>query len=465
MSRAALVLCVAAALSGEARAAPPTRPAHGAGGSSTPVALEPAAPRVSAAVIGANPAYVGQMTQLQVELWRDQRADGEAAPFFPEIHVRDAIAILSPTAPPPEEREAGGVTFLVQKRRYLLFALRAGPVEVPPIRVVLPAPGSASLAVETQPVELAAMAIPDMAGPSPLVARGVQIRREVDGDLDGLRVGDAVTVSVHVTAQDTHALMLPAFSGPELAGLTRYLEEPRTSTRAVRGAYRAERVDTTTYVARDWGRHTLPRVSVPWLDPETGEIHEAVAPAISLRARVNPSLGLGCFGGPAAAARAGGALGALLLLVGLGVQLVRRLAARRARYARVARTPDERAAFAAVLKASRAGSDGATLTALYRWLHFGFAGVTTLERLREADRDPQLSRATEALEERLCESSTTGSAGELVAPLTRYRRSQRAPDAPGGKLPELNPGVWRADSRERRHTQGNTQTREQRSSR
>jgi hypothetical protein len=302
------------------------------------------------------------------------------------------------------------------------------------------------------------LAIPSAGGPPPLVARRVQIRREVEGALDGLRVGDAVTVSVRLTAEDTHALVLPQHSSPELAGLTRYPEEPRTSTRAVRGQYHAERVDAATYVARDWGRYTLPRASIPWLDPETGELHEAVAPAITFRARMNPSLGLGCIGGPAAAARAGGVLGSVALLAVLGVRLARRLAARRARYARVTRTRAERAAFAAVLKAARSGQDGATLTALYRWLHFGVPGVPTLERLREADHDPELTRTTESLEDRLCDSARAGSAGELVAPLSRYRRSKRPVPARGAALPELNPRVWRADSRERRHTPGEPAT-------
>ena len=430
----------------------------GAGDSSPTGAPELAPARATGAVVGVNPAYVGQMTQLEVELWRDNRADNQAAPAFPELHVRGAIAILSPTAPPPEERDADGVTFLVQKRRYLLVAQRPGQLLVPPIGVTVSARGGSSIVLQTQPVELAAMAVPSAGGPPPLVARNVQIRREIEGDLGELRVGDAITVSVRVTAEDTHALVLPLHSWPELAGLTRYPEEPRTSTRAVRGRYRAERVDAATFVARDWGHYTLPPASIPWLDPETGERHEAVAPAVTFRARMNPSLGLGCIGGPEAAARTGGALAALILLAALGLRLARRLTARRARYARVMRTRAERAAFAAVLKAARSGQDGATLTALYRWLHFGLAGVTTLERLREVDHDPQLSRTTEALEERLCESSTAGSPGELVGPLARYRRSKRPAQARGAKLPELNPRVWHADSRERRHAQVESET-------
>jgi len=447
-----LLLCAAALFWGvpHAHAAPARRAAIADGGSSAQPAPELAAPHASAAVVGANPAYVGQMTSLVVELWRDNRADNQAAPFFPELRVHGAISILSPTAPPPEEREAEGVTFLVQKRHYLLFAERAGRVLVPPIGILLPAPGGKSVAVQTPPVALDAMAVSSSSASAPLVAREVKVQRVVDGKLDGLRVGDAITVSVRLSAEDTHAVLLPAHPAPDLPGLTRYLEAPRTTTRAVRGQYQAERVDTATYVARDWGRYTLPPVSIPWLDPETGKLHEAVAPAVSFRARMNPSLGLGCIGGPAAAARAGGWLGALLLLAVLGLRSARRLAARRARYARVPRSEDERAAFAALLKAARSGLDGTTLTALYRWLHFGLAGVPTLERLREVDHDPQLSRTIEALEDRLCKTSEAGSARELCAPLARYRRSQQPVRERGAVLPELNPSVWRADSRERR---------------
>jgi len=471
MKRVVLAVCCAAALGGlpSAHAADRTRTARHVTNEAPPVTaagspaakpIELAPPHATATVVGANPAYVGQMTQVEVALWRDSRADNQVAPFFPELRVHGAIALLAPTAPPPEEREDGGVTFLVQKRHYLLFPQRPGSVQVPSIQVELPAPQGASVAVQTPPLELTAAAVSVNGGAQPLIARNVQVERHVEGDLEGLRVGDALTVSVRVTAEDTHALVLPAHAAPELSGLTRYPEEPRTRTRAVRGQYSAERVDTATYVARDFGRYTLPRLSVGWLDPETGELHEAVAPALSFRARPNPRLGLGCLGGPAAAARATGALGALLLLVALGIYTARRVAARRARRARVARTSGEKAAFAALLEAARAGKDGATLTALYRWLHFAITGVPTLERLREADHDPELAASTEALEGRLCASAMAGSAAAIVRPLKRYRKSSRPAPEGRAQLPELNSRVWRVDSRERSDTSRGSETKQ-----
>src|SRR5688572_7484872 len=199
-----LVLCGGSLFWGlrDAHALPAPPAARADGGSSTQPAPELAPPRASAAVAGANPAYVGQMTELEVELWRDNRADNQAAPFFPELRVHGAISILSPTAPPPEERRAEGVTFLVQRRHYLLFAERAGRVLVPPIRILLPAPGGKSVAVQTQPVALDAMAVSSASGSAPLVARQVRLERVVDGNLDELRVGDAVTLSIRLSAED-----------------------------------------------------------------------------------------------------------------------------------------------------------------------------------------------------------------------------------------------------------------------
>ncbi|HEY6725730.1 MAG TPA: hypothetical protein VI197_16965, partial [Polyangiaceae bacterium] len=395
-------------------------------------------PRAEAALVGPNPAYVGQMSQVEVSILRDDRATNKPAPFFPEVRVRGAVCVLSKSAPPPEVREIAGVPFLVQKRRYLVFPEQAGQLTIPGVGITVADGNGAMQVVSTKPVELKADIPSGTAGRVPVVAKDVQVERSIDADLGALRVGDSFTVRVKVTAVETDAIMLPPIEAPDVAGLARYPGEATSTTNAERGRYRAERVDSVTYVANEWGFFTLPRISVFWLDPSTGRYDEAVADAVSFRARVNPHLGAGCVGGPQAAAKLSGSLLLLVAAVFVTLRLRRHLRAVRARRARVQQTAGEKVAFAILIGAAKSGNDGATLSALYAWLRYALAsGVPTLERLRASGANKPLVKATEALEQRVAAGSKRGTPFELVPPLERYRKSSKPP-SPRDTLPELN---------------------------
>lgn len=400
--------------------------------------VELAPPRAIATLQGPNPSYVGQMVRVEVELLRDDRETDKPAPFFPEIRVRDAIAILSEHAPPPESRTIEEVTFLVQKRVYLVFPQTPGDLTVPVIAVSLPGTGGRPLRVLTKPLKIHAD-VPRGAGSrSPLVAGSVELRRSIDGPLDQLRVGDAFTVTLKLTATDTDPVLLPALSLPEIPGLSRYEGEPSSRARADRGSYQAERTESVTYVATDFGFYKLPRTSLFWLDPSTGNYAEAAVPELAFRARVNPSLGTGCLGGGRAMARVSGLAGATGLLVLLVLTSIRRFRARQRRLAVVQRSQGERAAFAELRVQAESGRDGPTLSALYRWLRFVVPGVPTLRAWLPGDAPDSLHNPIMSLEQRVTTGRGPGQATEIVSPLTRYRRRQRTEDPAVHRLPDLN---------------------------
>jgi len=384
-----------------------------------------AAPRAQARVLGANPSFVGQMVHLEVELLRDDRAQAKPAPFFPEIRVRDAIALLSKSAPPPEQRVIEGIPFLVQKRRYLLFAQVPGTITLPAISIELGDTSDHPISVTTQPLTLHADAPRGAGSQVPLIARNVQLHRKLDGNLASLAVGDAFSVTLELTATDTDPVVLPQLSLSDIPGLSRYPAESTTTAHADRGEYQASRTVSATYVAREFGFYHLPRVSVLWLDPSTGQYAHALVPPLSFRARVNPHLGTGCMGGPQSMARWGGALFAGLLLCALGLRSFRRFSARRAARAQVKRTAQETAVFDQLRQAAHAGDDRATLSALYRWLLVAGPRSVTLHGWLAQVSDDALRTTTTQLEQRVTSGTGSGHAADVLAPLDRYRKSHR----------------------------------------
>lgn len=426
-----------------ALAADPTSPVSRAPSQpseSSETALDPplAAPRALCTLHGPNPSYVGQMVQIEVELLHDEREPQPPAAFFPEIRVRNAIALLSAHAPPPEQSEDQGVTFVGQKRRYLVFPQVAGPFTVPAINIELAHAGNDDFTVTTEPLSLQAD-VPVGAGSRlPLVARNVELSRHIDGPLEQLRVGDAFSVTLQLSAADTDPVALPRLQLPDVPGLARYPGQASSQARADRGEYHAARTDSATYVAREVGFYQLPKVSVFWLDPTTGHYARAEVPAVSFRARVNPQLGAGCLGGPRSVARFGGTLGLVMVLCVLGLKLGRNLAKRRAERSLVHRSPAEAAAFRTLCDMAHSGSDSATLTALYRWLEFSAPTHTTLHGWLERQQDDALRTAALALESRVAQGQGLGLAADVVGPLTRYRRRRHRAPSSHPKLAPLN---------------------------
>lgn len=400
------------------------------------VALVP--PRVVATVRGPDPAYVGEKVEIEVALMRDDRNEDNPPAFFPEIRVRGAIAVRTDYAPPPEIRREDGVPFLTQLRRYLVFPQHAGTFEVPPIEASFPGPDGEPLRVASAAVSFEAKTPAGSGDSPPLVSRDVRIVRRVEGALEGIRVGDAFTVTTELTAADLDAVMLPALPGGELEGLTRYEGEARSETRVERGRFTARREESTTYVARDLGRYVLPPLSVRWLDPEAGAYHEATAPALRFFVRPNPSLGRGCLGGSRAVGRVVAGL-ALLVALALGLVRARRwYRRRRAAGLRVAPSAAETAAFRAVEAAAASNDDGRTLGALYSWLRFAVPGdAPTLDAMLSDGQDLELVRAARALEARISGTGGDGRAEDLIGPLRRYRRGRRR-HGTASRLPALN---------------------------
>ena len=351
-------------------------PAHAQQAASTEnesPSIEYAPPRATATLLTPSPIYLNQKAEVEVTLWRDDAEPDKPAPDFAEVRVRDAIAVRTDYAPPPELRNEDGVRYLLQKRRYLVFPQGIGVIEVPAIEVSW-ADAEGRARVRTEPLQLEARPPPDAGTRDYVVADSVTLSESIDGNLEGLRVGDSVVRTITIDAAGTDAMMLPATSSPVSKGLAAYPDSPAMTTRIDRGRYKATRADTVTYVAEEWGFYELPPVEVRWFQPATGRWGTERIEARSFRARVNPELGASAFGTLSSNARR--ALIAMLLLLfgGSAFRLWRGRAGKRGRrlraWIREARSegPSERRLFWRVLRAAGRNRPTDTLNATYAWI-------------------------------------------------------------------------------------------------
>jgi hypothetical protein len=326
--------------------------------------------------------WVGQMVRIDVALWRPNAGAGALPPFsFDELDVPGAIALFRAEAPPPSRLEADGLQYLVQHRTLLVFPQQDGAIELPPITARFDAAESnAPLRVKSEPLRFQAALPHGLSSEGALlVARGLELRSQTDHPLADLAVGDGFTHTVTLRAQDTDPVMFPELSFATAQGLRVYPLEARASASAERGAIRASRTFSATYVIERVGHFELPALSVRWLDPSTGRYATAHSEPLVFWARPNLKLGLAAFGSVP-----GLELGLALLLAALGYCALRRVRSGPFGWERrLAAHWREQRAFLSFERALARDPPLAVLRSAYAWLALRLPGeARTLARLR-----------------------------------------------------------------------------------
>jgi hypothetical protein len=214
------------------------------------------------------------------------------APRFPELEVPNAVT-LSPEAAVNFVVQSGGKSFSAQGRRYLIFPQVKGQYTVPPAKVevtyALPdgKPSPPKLLV-SPPGQFEAHMPPGAEGAKYfLTTDSLHIGESLDRKLDGLKIGDSVTRTVSMTAQNTVGISLPPlkFEAPE--GVRVYPGIPKVAETSERGKIEATRVETATYVLEKEGRYQLPEIAILWWAPQAKKMSQAILPAIELKVGKN----------------------------------------------------------------------------------------------------------------------------------------------------------------------------------
>lgn len=398
-----------------------------------------AEPRATATLRTPEPVWVNQMAELEVVLYRDDAEPDKSPPDFAEMRVPNAIALRTDYAPPPEVRTIEGATYLLQKRRYLVFPQGAGTINVPSIEVSWIERDGSRARVRTESVSFVAK-LPAGAGSSPyVVATSLALHQTFDGDLDGLRVGDSFTRTVVIEATGTDAMMIPAMDVGTPDQLAAYPSQADIGTTVYRGRYDASRTDATTFVAESFGWTSLPEVSVRWLNPNTGDWRIETLPGRSLRVRVNPSLGWTALGGADSNALRLGGLAFLVLAGWIAWTFWRRRGMPRESKRESTRS-SERTLFLRLLNEAYRDDALGALNATYRWMGALRDVPPTLSDLCQSADQTDAEAVT--LQRALFGAGDVAHAwsGRRFASLLRRVRRVRGRPESESKLPSLNPG-------------------------
>lgn len=202
------------------------------------------------------------------------------ASVYPSFELANTITRLPPDSSFNASERIGGETWTGIVRDYRINPQIAARYEISgkSVRVTYADPNTRQPTPVDVPVPAVSFTASVPAGAEALTpfltGTAGSIERQVDGDLDNLKLGDAIVVTVTAKLQGMPVMFLPELSPPLTApGVESYPQEP-----VLRDGDVAERTEQITYVFNGGGEFALPALSLRWWDQEAQAVAEAAAP-------------------------------------------------------------------------------------------------------------------------------------------------------------------------------------------
>lgn len=241
--------------------------------------------RVQAQLVPGNDVVVGEQVQLQVDVLTDSWFT--AAADLPPLQLPGARV----QAPDGEAEHLNqvieGKTFYGMRYRYRITPAVAQAFDIPALTVqAQPGQATAPLSAQTAPLSFQATQPPGFdPGETVLVADGLRLTQTLTPT--PLKVGDTLTRTVTLQADNTPGLSLPPPGQAQVKGLRRYPQSPIISNLDDgRGHISGgQRIDRQVYRVEQAGHYQLPAISVKWWDSRNHRLQVTRVPGVSVEAQ------------------------------------------------------------------------------------------------------------------------------------------------------------------------------------
>lgn len=188
-----------------------------------------------------------------------------------------------------------GETWSGISRKYLLYPLIAGRIDIPAQTVVIyyADPGTREPIEFRATVEAASLTgeVPEgAAGLDPFIAAtGLEIEQAFEGDPANLDPGDALVRRITVRIKGASPMLLPQLADPKSEpGLSVYADEPVLDEAQERGVLSGSRIERITLVPETGGRFARPAVTLRWFNLDSGQVETAEVEGFEMTVRGPP---------------------------------------------------------------------------------------------------------------------------------------------------------------------------------
>ncbi|CAE6941560.1 BatD family protein [Vibrio sp. B1FLJ16] len=186
----------------------------------------------------------------------------------------------------------GGQTWSRQRWEVTMYPQTSGEFVIPPVavgvQVSAPDGENVSGTLYTQPIKFT------VSLPSGLLSNNVawfvatdaEVTQEWETSGGSLKVGDAITRRITITAQDSLSVLLPdLLKGESTTRYQAYPQPHRLSDTQTRGDYQSSRVEESVYVIQQGGELTLPDYKFQWWNSKTQQLESVVVEGQSFQAK------------------------------------------------------------------------------------------------------------------------------------------------------------------------------------
>jgi hypothetical protein len=316
-------------------------------------------------------AWVGQRVKLRIDVLAK---DGWAqVSRFDDLVLPGAYVVRNESQGTRLQEKVDDASYTGQRYEFSIYPQRAGAVEVPAIPVEVMVKTWGADATQTmREAQVPAVTIDVSIPPgAENVANLVSTPRLVteqqwSSQSEQTKVGDAITRSVTLQADDVSGMAFTPIEEDDLPGVGRYRAEPVVEDVINRGSLSGRRTEKVTYVFERAGSVQIPDITVTWWNTSTQTLESEVLEGQTFRVAPG-AVGEGerASGVTGNARRWAGAGIGLLVVGGLfaGRWLARWLRARAEK-----RRLSEQAIFRSALDSVRSGDAHRAMRDIMRWL-------------------------------------------------------------------------------------------------
>ncbi|HIE08150.1 MAG TPA: hypothetical protein EYP64_08900, partial [Desulfarculaceae bacterium] len=395
--------------------------------------------------------WPGQRLTLYVKLYTTTSFSGSTRFELPK--VSGILIMENEDRPLIGTEKIDALPYIFKRHEIVLFPLRPGNLTLPAFNVEFGFRGENGKEMKqnftTQPFKFSVLNIPGATPQKPVItSNNLQVKDRWVPEPSKAKVGDALTRTILMTADDLPGMAFPPLGLKKIDGLGFYTKPAQVDDQRQRGQFTGSRTETITYICEQEGTFKVPGISIQWWNPKTENLKEVPLKAVKITVSANlllekespagATIGTGSTGFPWKVA-----VIILLFSVVTGILFFR---FRGKMLPHKTKTADpEKELFTKFQTAAASNDAAATMQALLCWLDQSkFAGNPgSLELFSTLTEDSELKKEIEYLEKTLYASTfeKQWSGEQLFGAVQRARKNlmREMPQTKRCGLPELNP--------------------------
>ncbi|MGB0936262.1 MAG: BatD family protein [Colwellia sp.] len=238
---------------------------------------------VTAKIRTENDPIVGQPIILSIEVATNRWFS--AGTRINAFKVADAVVLASSEIAINSSKRINSETWSTQTREITLYPTRQGEYQLPAIEVFISVNteqyGIVEGTIFTEVQRFVITKPTELEGIKQFIV-SPKVDLIIDGDFEQpspYKIGEAITQTITISAQNTPAMMIPPLTETSIEGMSIYQKPVRVFDKSNRGSLLGTRIESKTYIFESAGSFEIEEQKIFWWNIQTQQLEQIVIPA------------------------------------------------------------------------------------------------------------------------------------------------------------------------------------------